>query len=98
MPTPIAMSSTLIRPSSQPAGWMMLNRISRVTVNAACPAANEISAGATPAISTATGSNAQSTVMSVPMPIRITAPITKPTTVPRMARTAFCPVDKRVGA
>jgi hypothetical protein len=34
------MSSIRIRPTFQPTGEMMLNRISRVTVNAACPAAN----------------------------------------------------------
>ena len=41
----------------------MLNRITSVSVNAACPAANEIAAGANPAKRTAGGSRNQSSVV-----------------------------------
>ena len=79
---PIAMSSTRSSPTRQPAGWMMLKRITSVSVNAACPAANEIAAGATPASRTASGSRNHSSVVSVPISAQHAAPTTKPTTVP----------------
>ena len=60
------MSSTRTSPTCQPAGAMMLNRITSVSVNAACPAANEIAAGATPATRIGDGSRIHSTVVLVP--------------------------------
>ena len=44
-----------------PAGAMMLNRMIVKTVNAACPATNEITAGADAATMITNGSNVQST-------------------------------------
>ncbi len=64
---PIATSSIRTSPIFQPAGTIRLNRISSVIVNAACPAANEIAAGASPANRTTNGSSTHSTVVSVPI-------------------------------
>ena len=49
-----------------------------MTVNAACPAANEIAAGARPANRTANGSSTHSSVVLVPMSRTSTPPTTKP--------------------
>ena len=75
---------------------MMLNKITTVSVNAACPPANEMHAGATPARKTASGSSNHSSVVFVPIPASRAAPATKPATVPAMARTASCPVFSAV--
>ena len=61
-------------------------------VNAACPAANEIAAGASPANRTTNGSSTHSTVVSVPIAYTIAPPTMKPATVPASARNAFWPV------
>ena len=56
----------------------MLKRITSVTVNAACPAAKEIAAGASPAIRIATGSSTQSRAVSLPRACTSAAPTTNP--------------------
>ena len=76
----------------QPAGWMMLKRISSVSVNAACPAVKEITAGATPASSTASGSSTQSSAVLVPMAATTAAPIANPIAVPSTPRAMNWPV------
>ena len=72
------MSSTRSRPTRQPVGWMMLNRNTSVSVNAAWPAAKEIAAGATPANRIATGSRNHSSVALVPITSSSAAPIDEP--------------------
>ena len=62
------------------------------TVNDAWPAANEIAAGATPPISTATGSSAHSSVVFVPIASTTADPMTNPATVPASARANVWPV------
>ncbi len=52
---PMATSSTLVRPTLQPVGSMMLKRMMTTTLKPACPAANEIIDGAIPETRTATG-------------------------------------------
>ena len=64
----MATSSIRTRPTLQPAGSMMLYRITSVMVKLAWPAANEMTAGAKPASRTAIGSRIHSTGVSVPMP------------------------------
>ena len=88
----MATSSTLTSPTRQPVGWMMLNKITTVSVNAACPPANEMTAGATPARKTASGSRNHNSAVFVPIPTSRAAPTMKPARVPSMARTASCPV------
>ena len=90
----MATSSIRIRPILQPAGAMMLYRITSVIVKLAWPAVNEMTAGDTPAISTAIGSRIHSTVSLVPMPTISAPPMTNPTRLPSTARTTFCPVLK----
>ncbi len=51
----MATSSILVRPTVQPVGSMMLNRMTTTTVNPACPAANEIMDGAAPDTNKANG-------------------------------------------
>ena len=51
-----------------------------------------MTAGATPARKTASGSTNHSSVVFVPIATSRAAPTMKPATVPSMARTASCPV------
>ncbi len=61
-------------------------------MNAACPAANEIAAGANPAIRMANGRSTQSTVVLVPTTTTSSAPARKPNSVPASAWTTVWPV------
>ena len=81
-----------------PVGWMMLNKITTVSVNAACPPANEMIAGATPARKTASGSRSHSSVVFVPIPASRAAPMMKPATVPGHGANGVLPGVQRIGA
>ena len=80
---PSATSSIRTSPTRQPIGSMMLNRITTRTVNAACPAANEMAVGANPATNTVSGSSDHSDTGLVPSTSTSAAPTAKPMTVPQ---------------
>ena len=61
-------------------------------MNAACPAANEMAAGAMPANRMASGSSVQRTPDEVPITCSSRAPTTKPAMVPARPRRTFWPV------
>ena len=79
-------------PRLQPAGWRMLKRMSTVSVNAACAAANDIAAGASPASRTATGSTSHSSALFVPISHTRPRRRRSPPRCPASARSAVCPV------
>ena len=89
---PIATSSIRVRPTFQPVGSMMLNRMITTNVKPACPAANEMTAGAAPEMSTAGGSRTHSNAVWSETPIMMAEPTTNPTAVPATARRAVAPV------
>ena len=97
-PHPMATSSILVRPTLHPTGWMMLNRITTMTVKAACPATKEIIDGATPERRTARGSSAHSKGVWSEIPIMSAAPTTTPSAVPPTARRRGGSRPERVGA
>jgi hypothetical protein len=87
----MATSSIRTSPTCHPAGLMMLYRISRETVNPACPAVNE-TAGAMPATRIATGSSTHSSTGFVPSMSTSAPPMMNPIVVPTSPRTTLCPV------
>ncbi len=73
---------------------MRSKRMTTITVNPAWPAAKEIIDGAIPETRTAIGRSAQSAGECDPIPTKSVEPITKPTVVPPIARSAVDPVPR----
>ncbi len=90
------MSSIRTRPTVQPTGAMMLNRITTITVKAAWPAANDTASGKYAATTTTKGSNTQRCQGVTPTTRMMPAPARNPTSVPPSARRAVEPVVNAV--